>query len=115
MCKIICVLNVESIVFTPADSSLVGAYGRPYTITCRGENIRTWQWIHDDAIVTNSSDGRLQVSNGRIHFTSLQYGDTGVYYCKAANFYDFDEIATYTLTVNGVYVCVCYVRMYLCM
>ena len=107
---------------------MVGAYGRPYTITCRGENIRTWQWIHDDEIVANSSDGRVQVwSNGRLHFTSLQYEDTGVFYCKAANFYDSDEIATYRLTVNGMYVCtyvpmydvcvyVCmYVRTYVCM
>ena len=75
-CNSIFILNVESIVLALVQSSLVGAYQRSYTLTCSGENIRMWEWISNGETVTNSSDGRVQVwSNGRLHFTSLQYGD----------------------------------------
>ena len=77
-------------------------------MNCSGDNIRMWEWISNGNIVTNSSDGRVQVwSNGRLHFTSLQYGDGGIYYCRASNFYDINKYATYRLTVNGMCVCVC--------
>ena len=92
--------------------SIVGAYQRPYTMTCSGDNIRTWVWISNGDIVTNSSDGRVQVwSNGQLHFTSLQYGDGGIYYCHASNlasnFYDINKYAIYRLTLNGVCACAC--------
>ena len=108
-------LTIESIVLTPVESTVVGAYQRPYTITCRGDNIRSWQWIRNNAKVTNSSNGRVQVwSNGRLHFTSLRYSDAGIYYCKAANFFE-NKYATYRLTVNGVCMCLCVcVRVYVC-
>ena len=120
---VVFILNVETIRLTPKESSIVGPYQRPYTITCRGENIRTWQWIHNNAIVRNSSDGRVQVwSRGRIHFTSLRYEDIGVYYCKTGNFFQYDVFGTYRLTVNGMYIIIIvsvytsvYVRMYLCL
>ena len=120
-CNSIFILNVESIVLASVQSSLVGAYQRSYTLTCSGENIRMWEWIRNGETVTNSSDGRVQVwSNGRLHFTSLQYEDGGTYYCCASNFYDSNKYATYVLTVNGMcvcmYVCMCvYVCMYVCM
>ena len=113
--SVVFVLNVESIVLTPVEDSVVGPYQRPYTMTCRGQNIRTWQWIHNNAILRNSSDGRVQVwSRGQIHFTSLQYGDSGVYYCKTGNHFESNVYATYRLTVNGMYVCIMYYKC-LCM
>ena len=114
-CNSIFILNVESIVLASVQSSLIGAYQWSYTLTCNGENIRMWEWIRNGETVTNSSDGRVQVwSNGRLHFTSLQYGDGGTYYCRASNFYDSSKYATYILTVNGMYVCM-YVCIYVCM
>ena len=112
--NVIFILNVESVVLTSIDSSIVGAYQQQYTINCTGDNIRMWEWIRNGQIVGNSSNGRVQVwSNGRLHFTSLQYGDEGIYYCRAGNFYDTNKYATYRLTVNGMCVCV-RVCMYVC-
>ena len=58
-CNSIFILNVESIVLSSVQSSLVAAYQLSYTITCSSENIRMWEWIRNGETVTNSSDGRV--------------------------------------------------------
>jgi len=64
----------------------VGATGRPYTLDCQGEHVRNWAWGFQGRDLHSSSDGRIQVLNGTLHFTELRPEDAGIYECRVSNF-----------------------------
>lgn len=75
---------------TQQPASVTVLAGQPFTLTCAGSNIVSYQWYHETTLINGATSASYSVA-------SATSGDAGTYYCQLTN--GCGSVNTNTVTV----------------
>lgn len=79
------------VIVTTQPTSVTVLQGQPFTLTCAGSNVNSYQWYHGTTAINGATSASYSV-------TSATSGDAGSYYCQLTN--GCGSINTNTVTVT---------------